>query len=112
MNANYSILAILIGLVLRLVLPIGITLVAIVLLRKLDEHWQEEAEREQSQPLLVEEYTWDLRSCPVEQRKASPALTSPIPCWQFNRFPNGYLREECLTCKVFRNAPLPAHAHA
>ncbi|MBI5839165.1 MAG: hypothetical protein HZB19_03610 [Chloroflexi bacterium] len=112
MNDGYSLLAIVIGLILRLVLPIGLTLLVIALLRKLDEHWQAEAEREQHEPIVQFEGSWDLKNCPIEQRNASPMLVSNFPCWQVHRLPNGYLSNECLTCKVFRNAPLPAHSHA
>jgi hypothetical protein len=112
MDALYSVLAILIGLILRLVLPIAITIIAIYFLRKLDTHWQVEAEHELHVPANKVE-CWDVKHCPIEQRKECPAFTSPLACWQVNRLPNGYLHEECLTCKVFRNAPPPmAHIHA
>jgi hypothetical protein len=113
MNDSYSLVAILIGLFLRLALPIAVTIVAIYFLRKLDLHWQEEAEHDLNRPAVEKVRCWDLKDCPIEKRKTCPALSSPQPCWQVNRLPNGYLREECLDCAIFRNAPAPvAHAHA
>ncbi|HEY6073709.1 MAG TPA: hypothetical protein VIV15_10020 [Anaerolineales bacterium] len=121
MNDSYSLLAILIGLSLRLALPVAVTIVAIYLLRKLDLHWQEQAELERNQPVAEKVQCWDLKDCPIEKQNTCAALTSPQPCWQVKRLPNGYMREECLTCAIFRNAPVPAqhrtedgvvHAHA
>jgi hypothetical protein len=113
MNDSYSLIAILIGLLLRLALPVAVTIVAIYLLRKLDLHWQEQAEHEASRPAVEKVPCWDLKNCPVEKRKSCPAVSSPQPCWQVNRLPNGYLHEECLSCVIFRNAPAPmAPVHA
>jgi hypothetical protein len=110
MNAIYSALVILIGVVLRLALPIVITILVVSYLGKLDNRWQAEAESEEPQP--DPEQSWDLEDCPIEQGKVSPAAFSLFPCWQTNRLSNGYLNEQCLTCKVFRNAPVPVHVHA
>jgi hypothetical protein len=112
MNANYSLIALLLGLALRLVLPVAITLVAIYFLRKLDAHWQQEAEQELAKPAEEAEQSWDLKDCPIEKRSVHPLLVSARPCWQTHRLPSGYLNEECLSCAVFRNAPARvAHAH-
>jgi hypothetical protein len=112
MDSNYSLLAILIGLAVRLALPIAITLIAVYLLRKLDAHWQKQAENELAHP-LEETETWDLKDCPIEMRSDNPVATSSLPCWQTHRLANGYLNDECLACEVFRDAParMP-HAHA
>lgn len=112
MNANYSLIVILLGLALRLALPVAITVIAIYFLRKLDAHWQEEARREMDQPGETGQ-SWDLKDCPIEKKSANPLLVSTLPCWQTHRLPSGYLNDECLSCAVFRNAPARvAHAHA
>jgi hypothetical protein len=36
------------------------------------------------------------------------AAKSSLPCWQAKRQPNGYLKEDCLACPVFLEAPVPA----
>ena len=51
MSENYSLLAILIGLAVRLALPIVITVVAVYFLRKLDAHWQKQAEEEEAKAM-------------------------------------------------------------
>ena len=113
MNDSYSLVAILIGLSLRLALPVAVTVLAVYFLRKLDSHWQDEAEQDLNQPAADKVKCWDLKDCPIEKRKSCPAPSSPQPCWQVNRLSNGYLREECLGCMIFRNAPVPvAQAHA
>ena len=99
-------LALCIGLLARLALPVVITMVLVYFLRKLDSRWQAEA---QFQPTPVQKpECWKIKNCPLEQQKNCIARTSPLPCWQVFRSPNGYLREECLTCRVFNNAPIPS----
>ena len=98
-------LALCFGLLLRLVVPIAITLGLVSILRKLDARWQKEAQAEYSPVRRAE--CWDIKGCSTKQRQSCPALTSSLPCWQVFRFPNGYLREECLSCKVFLDAPIP-----
>jgi len=94
------------SLLLRLALPITITLVLVYFLRKLDSRWQAEA---QLQPMPVQRpECWKIKDCPLEQQKDCIARTSPQPCWQVLRLPNGYLREKCLTCKVFHDMSSPA----
>jgi hypothetical protein len=105
METITSLLAILGGLLLRLAIPVTITAGLITLLRKLDARWQVEAQL----PVLVEKpECWKIKGCPPEQAKNCIGASSPLPCWQAYRLPNGYLREECLSCKVFMDAPMPA----
>ena len=99
-------LALCAGLLIRMAIPIAITVALVYFLRKLDARWQAEA---QLQPVPVHKpECWKLKDCPPEQQKNCIARTSPLPCWQVFRLPNGYLREECLTCKVFHDAPIPS----
>ena len=93
------------SLLLRLALPVAITLVPVYFLRKLDARWQVEAEL---QPVFVQKpECWKIRGCSPEQLKDCVAFSSPLPCWQVFRLPNGYLNEECISCKVFIEAPVP-----
>ena len=94
------------GLLLRLAIPIGATVLVIVILRRLDQRWQAEAE---TQPVTVEKTEcWKIKGCPPEKVQNCEAAKSPLPCWQVKRQPNGYLNEECLTCPVFIEAPVPS----
>ncbi len=100
-------LAVITGVALRLALPILVTAFVIVVLRRLDSHWQSEA---RFAPLKVEKpECWKIRNCAPSQLKVCPAVKSPMPCWQVFRASNGYLREQCLTCDVLIRAPLPSH---
>ncbi|HEX6268960.1 MAG TPA: hypothetical protein VFZ43_01880 [Anaerolineales bacterium] len=106
MEAITSFLAILAGVFLRLAIPIAGTAVLIYLLRKLDASWRAEGGL---QPVPVQKpECWKIRGCSTKQQKNCMARTSPSPCWQVYRLPNGYLREECISCKVFIDAPIPA----
>jgi len=104
METLTSFLIILIGLILRLGIPIAGTVLLIYLLRKLDAHWQTEAE---FTPVSVEKVEcWKVKGCSEEQRKNCIGAMSPLPCWQAQRQPNGYLQEKCISCEAFINAPI------
>ncbi len=104
-----AILALATGLFLRLAVPIAITILVISLLRRLDARWQIEAEQMPEAQLEAQVKCWEIKNCPPEQRDACVASRSNQPCWQERRLENGYLREECLSCEVFGQAPLPVH---
>jgi len=106
METITTFLALCLGLLVRLALPIAVTLVLVYFLRKLDSRWQAES---QLQPVpLQKPECWKIKGCPLERQKNCIARTSSLPCWQMFRLPNGYLREECISCKVFIDAPIPA----
>ena len=106
METIASFLAVLTGLLLRLAIPIAGTGILIYFLRKLDAHWQAEAELP---PVPVQKpECWKIKGCPPAQKKNCAAASSSMPCWQVFRQSNGYLREECIYCKVFVDAPVPA----
>jgi len=95
----------LIGLLLRLAIPIAATLLVVYILRRLDKRWQAEAEL---QPVEIDKpECWKAKGCPPNQIENCKAAKSPLPCWQVKRLPNGYLNEDCLSCPVFIEAPVP-----
>jgi predicted nucleic acid-binding protein len=110
MDAN-AIPAVLLGLFLRLGLPLLATALLVYGLRKLDMRWQKEAEEERSLLIREEEPCWMEQGLPIEEIKAR-AAASGKPCWQIHRLSNGYLREACLGCEVFLDAPAPALEHS
>ncbi len=94
-----------VGFVLRLAIPVAGTVLLVFLLRKLDERWQAEATQK---PTSIEKpECWKIKDCAPEQVEICAGATSPLPCWQVYRLPNGYLREECISCEVFTKAPIP-----
>jgi hypothetical protein len=104
MEAITSFLFVLAGFLLRLAIPIAVTAILIFSLRKLDARWQSEVQL----PMVEKPNCWEVKGCSPEQMKNCIAGQSSMPCWQVYRLPNGYLREECLSCEVFRKAPIPA----
>jgi hypothetical protein len=105
METLTSLFAILAGLLLRLAIPIAGTIILVFVLRKLDAHWQVEAELT---PVTTEKVEcWKIKGCSEEQRTNCLGAASALPCWQVYRQPNGYLQEKCISCEVFINAPLP-----
>ena len=106
-----SLLVVLAGLFLRLAIPIAITLLAVYILHKVDVRWQEEAAQVPPVVDVPKIACWTIKNCPANQRTDCPSPTSSEPCWQAHRLSNGYLREECIRCPVFRQAPIPTPVH-
>lgn len=105
METIISSLYLLAGLLLRLAIPILGTVLLVLFLRKLDKQWQTEAELHP--PLIDKPECWKIKGCTPQQSESCKAPQSELPCWQVNRLPNGYLHEECLSCQVFTEAPIP-----
>jgi hypothetical protein len=112
MNAFDAIFAFLSGTLLRFGVPIALTILMIYLLRKLDARWQAEAERHPAQFAADQVKCWETKGCPPELRIACQGFlhSTEQPCWQTFRAENGYLKEICLDCNVFRNAPIPQYS--
>ncbi len=106
MNEFY---ALIIGLLLRIGIPILFTGGLIHLLNRMDARWQEEAMLQKG-PILEtgQQPCWLQKGCSPEEKLACPAMKSTEPCWQVFRQSNGYLAQECLDCQVFTSALAPA----
>lgn len=106
--------ALLVGLLLRLGIPLVVTALGIIWLHRLDERWQREASqrRERAAAAAVPQARcWEQRGCPPERRAICPAYARPeLPCWQVFRGANGRLQEACLDCDIFKQAPAPMFA--
>jgi hypothetical protein len=104
--------AFLAGLLLRYGIPFALTGLLAWLLRQLDARWQAEAERERRRLSAVgadmrQVRCWETLHCPPERRETCPAYAHPeTPCWQVFRDRDGRLREACLSCDVFLEAPV------
>lgn len=97
---------------LRVAIPIAVTLTFIKVLKWLDERWKQEADFEGAKVVQVGNVgCWEINVCPAEQRAACMAYNNPDkPCWQVFREKNGRLQERCIGCDVFRHAPVPVTA--
>jgi hypothetical protein len=107
--------AVVIGLLVRLAIPIVLTMVVVWLLRKLDARWQAEGEQrlrtQMAQVTAQMTPCWDQRDCSTERRAECVAYgRRDMPCWLIMRQRNGELKEACLGCDVFRKAAIPVMA--
>lgn len=100
---------IIIGLFIRIVIPVVLTVVVVYGLRKLDERWKQEAAgelRPAAQPRNIG--CWEINKCPADKLASCKAYANPDrPCWQVFRQGDGHLQERCLVCQVFRRSPVP-----
>ncbi len=102
-----EVIAIVLGFLLRLGVPIVLTAVIVILLKRLDARWQAHAALPEPE-LKAKLDCWKLRNCPEATRTQCRAYASPEkPCWQVFRAADGRLQERCLLCEVFRQAPSP-----
>jgi hypothetical protein len=100
----------LLGLILRLGIPLGFTILMVYLLKRMDDQWQGEALVTAAKARVKNTGCWLVNQCPPELRANCTAYAHPeIACWQFYRQGNsGFMLEKCLDCQVFRGAPVPA----
>jgi len=107
MDALNTLLAVLTGVVIRFVIPVGITILMIYFLRKMDARWQAEAQLVAQKPSVEKPKCWEVNNCSPEQMAKCPGYQSEQPCWQAFRKKDGHLKEKCLGCGVFVKAPIP-----
>lgn len=100
------VLTFLLGMLLRLGIPIIVTALLFTLLHRLDKRWQKQA---LAVPIVpAGKPCWEVKGCSEEKKKECKVFAQPnAPCWQIFRTKEGNLKEECLGCAVFRRAPIP-----
>jgi len=105
--AAYETIALFAVLLLRLAIPLIVTLVLIIFLRHLDQRWQQESLREtigaSGSPVTLEKARcWEIFGCTPEKKARCRAYKNPDkPCWEaITR--DGSLMECCRNCP-FRN---------
>jgi hypothetical protein len=113
MDEVMTILIFLAGVLLRIGIPVALTVLLIWAFAQLDARWKREAALHPSDrpsPALRVGNTgcWETRGCLEKDRKRCPAYAHlDMPCWQAYRREDGRLKERCLGCPVFANAPVP-----
>lgn len=99
--------SIVLGLLIRIGIPLIITLILIWVVRSLDQRW-----RDDGAGVVVRAKNtgcWNIKGCAEKDRaKCSAHANQDIPCWQHFRRDDGTLRSGCIGCDVFRQAPVPA----
>ncbi len=101
-----EIAAILFGFLIRLGIPILLTVLLGLFLKWLDKRWQAEAEREKAEIQVLASNgqerrpCWEIYNCPENLKKNCQAYANPeTPCWEVFRT-NGRLKPACRNCKV------------
>jgi hypothetical protein len=110
-----ELLTVFFGLLLRLAIPLLVTIVTVVVLRRLDQRWQADSLQEAlsaSGKSLASSSThcWDVFNCSSERRADCPAYKHPDkPCWEMIS-PSGRLMECCQRCplRTYKLAEMPA----
>jgi hypothetical protein len=106
-----AILSIIAALLLRIGIPLAVTAILVIALRRVDERWQREAElgtgSETKHVSMFSQFQcWMTHNCSEENRDECPAfIENNKPCWQVFRDGSGDLRQKCLDCPVFVNVP-------
>lgn len=101
---------IIIGILVRLAIPIAISILVFSLLRRLDSRWQKQANVLPVLP-VGQKPCWEVKNCSDEKRKDCAAAQHPdIPCWHTFRSKEGILRDACLNCIVFSQTAAPVRA--
>ncbi len=107
--------------VLRLGVPLAITLLITWGLRSLDARWQADAEARQAAAIVAagemlpaafkapqarQFPCWTLRNCAETRQSACAACTEPkLPCWMARLRADGRLPSTCYGCALFRLRP-------
>lgn len=111
MDAYSAIITFMIGIIVRFALPIGGTILMILVLRRWDQRWQQEAQEAGMRVTAHNIGCWEINQCTEESKAECKAYAQPdSPCWQVFRDGSGRLQERCLGCEVFRKAPVPVVA--
>ena len=103
---------IVLGVLVRFGLPILLTALVIVGLRRLDNVWQSSAGEPSlaiARIIVENSGCWLTKNCSQELRARCAAYQHrDKPCWMVMRDDHGQMKETCLGCEVFKSAPVPA----
>jgi len=106
-NTLIQIAAVVLGFLLRLGIPIGLTILLALFLKWLDKRWQAEAKVQAAEKTIhvanliaYKQPCWEIHNCPPRLRNACRAYGEPnTPCWELFRA-DGRLKPACQNCKV------------
>lgn len=116
MDEIFLTIYVLIGFLLRIGVPLGLTLAIGWYLRRLDARWREEARHEYQvahrdpRILPAQQRCWQFFGCSEDLRAKCPAyLDQDKPCWEVFRL-NGAIRNKCRNCNYRRQVLVPVGA--
>ncbi len=100
---------VLLGFLVRIAVPIAITLALGYWLEKKLSPAEEKDEVAQvkrstvKNPKIIQLHCWDLKRCPSTQRAACAACQHPdLPCWLALQVAGEEVREQCFTCALYK----------
>jgi len=118
LNTLIDTLVVLFMFVLRIGVPIAITLlVGRWLEKKLAPHEEEQMETKSNYTTrvtrlggkIIQIHCWDLKRCERAQRAQCAAYQRPdLPCWLALQAEGGKLRAECFTCALYKPQSIAA----
>jgi hypothetical protein len=111
MMGALEVLNVVVGVVLRVILPLGVTLVVAWILKRFDDQWRSEslADSLRMAGSIETLHCWDFAGCRPEVRSSCRAFNNQDqPCWEMMRS-RGQLQEACKACP-FRKQKLAAAA--
>jgi len=100
------------GVILRIGIPLVITFLLTLLLRRLDNQWREEALHEQPGEAVLREMwlnnpCWEQTDCIEELRESCSAFSqTETPCWEVYR-EDGMLNPKCQVCEYRKELLIP-----
>lgn len=105
-----DILALIVMFVVRIGIPIALTLAFGLWLERKLQPPKEEAEkkanefaRRERSSKIIQLHCWDLNHCASSKRAQCAACRHPeLPCWLALQVEGGKVREECFTCRLYR----------
>jgi hypothetical protein len=102
--------------VVRLAIPLLVTMLIVYALRRLDARWQAEAQQRGEGATAAAPHEalavstapcWQVRRCPPQRRDRCPAYLRPnLNCWAARNQAEGRLPDRCLTCILFKQSQL------
>lgn len=121
MNVLIELIAVIVLSVLRLGVPIAVTIGIVWGLRRLDGRWQADAQARHASrvvaeglvapedvisPMAAERPCWSENGCPPEKKRLCAACSATdIPCWMARLRADGKLPARCYGCARFKTRP-------
>lgn len=112
MNEFTLTMSMVLGILLRIGIPVGLTFLLASFLRRLDAKWRNEASQAQPGETILRELwlsnpCWDEMNCEEDQCENCPAYHQrEKPCWEIF-LENGKLNSKCQACEYRKELLLP-----
>lgn len=113
MDQTFVTIYLIMGFVLRIGIPLAVTIMISWGLRHLDARWRQEATEAHSRReaalvnIWISQPCWKANACSKQARaKCKAHQQRQLPCWEVYRV-NGTLSKRCLECSYRQELPIP-----